>query len=260
MGQPLPETEKSTIDPWVGADGVVAHPDAPVGGGGPGVFRSPSLLGNEGDLRDSVPHPLAPAARYLDQEPLNDKAEELQDAQQPQKPAPVVTKEEKKTVNGVQLTIKADENNASGVKAAETKMPVTTTDPPEAIIDNATNKVIKIEGAAPVISAIIQTRYGSGTSPDGKSAYGRGTTDDDKKNGNTSLGFHESCHRQDFQDFLKNNAPPKFKGKVGMTKDEYAKALEEYSDAVNDYQDKASEFSGKQTDEVGNPPKSKYSP
>ena len=38
----------------------------------------------------------------------------------------------------------------------------------------------------------IQTSYNPSAKPADPSAYGRGTTPEDKKAGNTSLGFHES--------------------------------------------------------------------
>jgi hypothetical protein len=92
--QPFPPAGKSTIDPWVTASRTVAHPDAPAGGGGFGSFRSPAPLGTDGDLYDPVPHPLAPAARFVDLDLLHDKAVELQQA--PQKPPPLQKREKKK--------------------------------------------------------------------------------------------------------------------------------------------------------------------
>ena len=82
--------------------------------------------------------------------------------------------------------------------------------------------------------------------------------DDDKKKGNTTLGFHESCHRQDFQDFLTANALPTFGGKVGQTVDEYKQAVEDYKKAISDYRDKANKDTVTKSDEVGNPTMTQY--
>jgi hypothetical protein len=258
-GQSVPEESPragAASDPWVSSSGVVAHPDAPVGGGGPGFFRGASSLGSSGDLWDAVPHPQAPAARNLAPEVLDDKAEKLE--QPAQQPAPVVAADEKKTVAGIEVTIKADKKQVKGISGAHTATDFDSGAIPEAEFDLTTKKVTKLLGPKPTITAVIQTSYGSGSSPDGRSAYGRGTTDDDKKKGNTSLGFHESCHRQDYLDYLKANALPTFTGKVGMTPDEWTKAGDKYEKAVEDYGKKASAYSGKQTDDVGDPTKSQY--
>jgi hypothetical protein len=50
--------------PWINFEGMVAHPDSPRGGGGPGRFRVPSMLGAQGNDSRLVPHPHAPASRY----------------------------------------------------------------------------------------------------------------------------------------------------------------------------------------------------
>ena len=50
---------------WLNADGDVAHPDAPTGGGGLGHFRSAGIL-HADPFHDGLPHPDAPVARTLD--------------------------------------------------------------------------------------------------------------------------------------------------------------------------------------------------
>src|SRR5262249_24470622 len=120
------------------------------------------------------------------------------------------------------------------------------------------NKVLSIDTPLPVITVSIRTRYNSSSSPTGKSAYGRGTTDQDKKDRNTSLGFHESCHRQDYLDFLKKTPLPKFTGRVGMTIAQWEKAVDDYNKAVLSYQDKGDAFTEQNTDEVGDPTKSNF--
>jgi hypothetical protein len=254
--KPFPPAGKSTIDPWVTASRTVAHPDAPAGGGGFGSFRSPAPLGTDGDLYDPVPHPLAPAARFVDLDLLRDKAVELQQALQ--KPPPLVTREKKKTIHGVKVTIEPDEYMSPEVKAdrAETTAQFEAS-APGAEFDRG--RVTKIEGD-PEITLTILTRYGSSVDPSDTSTYGRGTTCEDKNNGDTSLGFHESCHRQDATDFLKdqqNHPLPQFKGKVGMTEAEYRKAQKDFEDAVTKvYQKESDDYSVQKTDEVGCPKQS----
>lgn len=59
MADQKPDTN-TTTSPWVNANGIVAHPDAPLGGGGPGHFSSATA----GDS-DPIPHPRSPAGRNL---------------------------------------------------------------------------------------------------------------------------------------------------------------------------------------------------
>ncbi|MBL8113900.1 MAG: DUF922 domain-containing protein [Acidobacteria bacterium] len=61
MADDLPNPGSSS--PWVSSSGTAAHPYAPLGGGGPGDFKSPGALGSEGNDSGLLPHPLAPVAR-----------------------------------------------------------------------------------------------------------------------------------------------------------------------------------------------------
>jgi len=84
--------------------------------------------------------------------------------------------------------------------------------------------------ASPSIS--IWTDYGPGLDPGVSSAYGRGTTAEDTRLGNTTLGYHERSHSRDFLSFLANTAPPVFAGTVGMTVTEFEAALSAYRNAL----------------------------
>jgi hypothetical protein len=121
-------------------------------------------------------------------------------------------------------------------------------------------KITAVEGPPPVITAVIQTRYKSKTSPTGKSAYGRGTTDKDKEDRNTSLGFHEECHRQDHLNFLKKSKFPTFGGKAGQTVEQWLAEVDKYNKAVFAIQDGSDAETEKLTDETGKPPKSQFQP
>ena len=60
----LPEAP-SALDPWLGQSGIVAHPNSPAGGGGPGRFVTPGVLGACQDNFSQLPHPQSPAARTV---------------------------------------------------------------------------------------------------------------------------------------------------------------------------------------------------
>jgi len=114
-------------------------------------------------------------------------------------------------------------------------------------------KVIsKVKGPAEIKAIIkIQTSYGSKSKPEHLSAYGKGTTPEDKRTGNSSLGFHEACHRNDFLEYLKIKPLPTFSGKVGMTLQQYTKAAESFISAVDKYFSDMDKYSKRKTDEVG---------
>jgi hypothetical protein len=243
-------------DPWVSSGGNdVAHPNSARGGGGPGDSKAARPLGLTTDPFDTFPHPSSPDSKKIDPNLIGDKAEELGEVD-PQ-PPPVVATDQTKTINGVAVTIKKDATGGSGT-GAKTSLSMDAGEKPGADTDEAGKKITKVTGPAPKITASIQTTYASGASPSGKSAYGRGTTDDDKKKGNVTLGFHESCHRQDHQDYIKNHALPVFGGKAGQSVDDYNAAYDTYVEAVATYQGASDTNSFNVTDEVGNPTKSQF--
>jgi hypothetical protein len=106
----------------------------------------------------------------------------------------------------------------------------------------------------PQTSITIQTFYHSPSDASLTSAYGQGTTAADKKSGNTSLGFHESRHRQDNQDYLQNKAFPQFNGTVGMTDRQFRQAVTDYRNAINAYTRQMAQYSIQKTDNLLNPP------
>src|SRR5882757_9378408 len=50
---------------WVNLDGKVVHPDAPIGGGGPGRFKSATPLGSGDHFLPGVPDPSSPDGRNV---------------------------------------------------------------------------------------------------------------------------------------------------------------------------------------------------
>lgn len=114
-------------------------------------------------------------------------------------------------------------------------------------------KIIKkLNGPLEIKGTIkIQTSYGPKANPAHRSAYGRGTTPEDEESGNTSLGFHESCHRSDYLSYLKSQAFPTFGGKVGMTERQYKQAANSFVKSMEKYFEEMNKNSDRRTDEVG---------
>jgi hypothetical protein len=97
----------------------------------------------------------------------------------------------------------------------------------------------------------IQTVYGPSADATKVSGYGRGTTKADMDSGDTSLGFHESCHRGDYLNFLQTKALPTFGGKAGMTRQLYDQAVTAFKAAMAKYFADMKQDSIVKTDEVG---------
>jgi hypothetical protein len=124
---------------------------------------------------------------------------------------------------------------------------------PKPSVPNATaaNNIVNMMTIPGKIDITIQTTYGPGTDPSGRTGYGRGTTQDDISANKTSVRFHEGNHGLDFLEFLRTNPAPKFGGQLGMTVAQYQQAEKDYENAVNDYHQRAVYFSAKRTDCAG---------
>jgi hypothetical protein len=86
----------------------------------------------------------------------------------------------------------------------------------------------------------LATTYLRGADITASSAYGRGTTAEDRAGAavtpaSGSVAFHESRHSQAVLDFLRNNPPPAFTGRVGDTQAVFNAALTAWQTAVRDY-------------------------
>jgi hypothetical protein len=113
--------------------------------------------------------------------------------------------------------------------------------------NNANNRITSFTGpGAPILT--IWTDYGPGNTPGMSSGYGRGTTADDTRLGNTGLGYHERSHSRDFLGFIANN-PPVFTGRVGMTVTQFTAAVTAYNNALA----RMTRISELATDCVGSP-------
>lgn len=112
--------------------------------------------------------------------------------------------------------------------------------------------VTKLSGPVEIKGTVeIKTVYGPGKSPTSRSQYGRGTTPEDEKAGNTSLGFHESCHRSDYLSYLKTKPLPIFTGKPGISRPLYDQAAHAFGKAIGKYFTDMEQDSFERTDEVG---------
>lgn len=234
---------------WFGWSGRVTHPNAPAGGGGPGHFGRSQLAERDLDL----PSPWTPRAT---------REIPLQGAPAPAKknPAPLTVprslgalmdiQDEMHDVH-VEAEILADGGSAPKAGARTAFGGAGAFTAPSATTSG--NKVVAFTSKFVWKGTIqIQTAYASSSDPDHVSCYGRGTTDDDVKSGNITLGFHESCHRADYVTYLKTHAlpdPPRFS--VGMTADAYRKAARDFEKALGAYFTKMESDSHAKTDEVG---------
>jgi hypothetical protein len=97
----------------------------------------------------------------------------------------------------------------------------------------------------------IKTFYGVNASASDTSAYGRGTTAADIAAGNTTLGFHEGNHGQDFQDYIAQNPLPSITLEVPATIAQYNRAIGAFNTEVSTYFTAMNEHSVAHTDEVG---------
>jgi hypothetical protein len=162
------------------------------------------------------------------------------------------------TINSTEVTVRDDARQGNG-SGADTSFEIEAGEIPRYGFDK-NNNITDLDGTAPAPKVTIQTLYSPGSKSTDISGYGRGTTDDDKKAGNVTLGFHESCHRADYLQFVKDNALPVFMGKIGMTVTQYKTAASTYLDALKAYRSKVKKYTRDRTDEVGSPPQSRYLP
>jgi hypothetical protein len=243
-------TELPQIDSeWLGWTGRVAHPDSPLGGGGPGFFSRLPIMG-----RSAFEVPSARPLGSHDDIPVG--AEPTSPAREP----PIVSSERPLgkllSVQSEFVDIELDAmllaDSGGGTKTTETlpRFPVPAAPgygrDKEGKITSFTGKLIW-RG-----TITIQTLYAAGAKPKDGSCYGRGTTDADVASRDITLGFHESRHRQDYIDYLRTHPLPKPPSLVlGMKASDYEVTRKAFIDAVSAYQRDMKQVSVQNTDEVG---------
>ncbi|HTL58003.1 MAG TPA: RHS repeat-associated core domain-containing protein [Candidatus Limnocylindrales bacterium] len=105
-------------------------------------------------------------------------------------------------------------------------------------------------------SLTIQSTYPPGYSASDTQAYGRGTTEQDIKNRNTTVTFHEGNHGAAFLNYIENHPLPEFNpSNRPFSKDfNAADASADFDRRVSEYNDAIGEFSKQQVDCVGHVP------
>lgn len=233
-----------------GKSGTKAHPKAPRGSGGPGGFVVPGVKKD----RDA-----SGGRRVLD------ASDTKSGGSAKQKPPPATNPVRKEVLkrNGrsedieVHVEILADAKSSNpdlkGAKTAFDSSSISFSTPGYfAVSRRGRNVVTRVDGVFELKGTIvIQTTYGPGSKSTDRSLYGRGTTTKDETRGDTSLGFHEHCHQQDYLRFLKDKPLPRFSGKVGQTEAAFKKAADLLEKAFTRYWAEMEKYSLQRTDEVG---------
>ncbi len=233
----------------IGWTGRIAHPDAPLGGGGPGSFRQPGpeRIENDGN---------SPFAG--NQGPL--QAAPMQAGQTPTPPnPPPITRPRSlgslKTLQNefadvaIDAKIVADGSDPNGSATTDFIIPVSKSPG----YSDSGGKISSFDGKFTWKGTItIQTVYGPDFGATDVACYGRGTTADDVKNRDITLGFHENCHQVDFENFLSGNTlpdPPRME--LGMKKSEYEAETKRFKKELDEYRRKMKAASLTATDETG---------
>lgn len=243
---------------WFGWTEGVAHPAANQGGGGPGRFAQAGPLASaDEDLVGSLPqgsrlpHPQRPG-------PMSDDAAENSGPKQNPPPATVLeeldllARDEQFVKIKIKAKVVADGKTTDADTDAITNVDIPAYDLANAFADDdvTVSKFTKVFTWKGTIK--IQTVYGPDAKASGLSCYGRGTTKDDVKNGDITIGFHESCHRADYVAYLRAHAlpePPKLT--IGMKMEDFKTAMEDFVKAFDAYHPDMKVDSKRTTDEVG---------
>lgn len=109
----------------------------------------------------------------------------------------------------------------------------------------------RVTGLSLTFTLYIKTFFGTGATASDLSAYGRGTTAADRTAGDTSLGFHESRHGQDYQDYIAQNPLPEITLDMPATIRQYNAAIRGFNREMRAYSAALGEYSHTNTDMVG---------
>ena len=251
--------------PWLSSSGTIAHPRAPLGGCGPGNSCIPCPLGSVGNDSNPIAHPQSPVGSCIT---LTEKD------------APIIrgtplAKDPPKTKTDI-FDVKREQTQRSDILVKGKvlsdgrdpnlgKRAVTRLDPSGLVAQYPTpyiegGLVTKEVGKFTLKGTVtIQIVYDTNGGPKDPANWGRGTTKEDIKNGDTTAGFHESCHLADYVNWLKTKPLPVFKPNLPISENAYRKACDQFDEDLEKYFEKAESFSEENTDEVGKK-KSQVSP
>lgn len=274
-GKPQPPTVPGP-SPWISREGEVVHPDAPAGSGGLGRFRAPGSLGAEGNDPFDVRHPRAPSVRF---ETLSgdEKAEVLDTGvkvvEKPRNPPPKTVpgkKVLKKTLPSFDLDVVLEivaDDNAGTISGAKTELDGSNVKltgigfeinpAPGQKEAKPTDKVAALTGKATIsgtatIKVVYGTVLGQRVRPEEEASWGRGTTPADIAAKDITIGFHESCHRDDYVAYLSANLPIQGHSfRVGMTVAQFDAEADRIGKAIDAWFEAAETASRTKTDEVG---------
>jgi hypothetical protein len=143
---------------------------------------------------------------------------------------------------------------SGGVTDCRWKDKVPKFDAPAPVYDTSSRLAIVssiTKGAKATGVLVIQTTYRKRGLEAEYSGYGRGTTADDIKAGNVTLGFHESCHRNDFINYLNTQKLPDFDGAPGMVGQDFNDDWRAFMDAFQALPKTMKAWSVELTDNVG---------
>lgn len=235
---------------WLGWSGFVAHPNAPAGGGGPGHFAQ---AGPAREVGGDLGSPWRPGPAQL---------VPMQGAPAPTSAnaAPVTVarslgmlKAAQSALLDVNVDAEVIADGAGGSGGAHTSFSGGTQWSAPGYTPDKDRKIVRFDGKFTWRGTVIlQTLYAAGARPNDVSCYGRGTTVADVRDRNITLGFHESCHRDDFVTHLTTQTlpdPPKLA--IGMTEAEYRTATSTFRSALETYFKTMEKDSVAKTDEVG---------
>jgi len=147
--------------------------------------------------------------------------------------------------NGVNVTILPDKFD---LQPGEDPQTLPSIEPIQGQISSRTKKI--------TYKITIQTRYPKGSDPSEKQAYGRGTTDQDVKAGNTSVRFHEGQHGASALDYVESHPLPQLNpmGKKYTQDWTWRDAADEWKTAFDTYGEGFQDFHVQSTDCVGHEP------
>lgn len=289
---PLPENvvaapvgPNTASNPWVGSNGMPANPNAPVGGGGPGFFDT-GIAGLSGNDSSIIPHPGSPVGgehrlRQSDIDKLNEGGVAL-DANVKITETKVVRNDPPATVPGtfagakrssttdeiaVTVVVEADGTDSKRPDNAYIEMKRTNDFAVVPEFDVDVDKVndkgeVTQKGTGKVTlkgkvqykpTVTLKIYYGTNVTAKSASAYGRGTTDEDIKKLDTTLGFHEACHLADSKAYFANvsKLPKSFPALTFKSEADLKAAVAAYEQSFDPFFDNDRVESKAKTDEVG---------
>lgn len=228
---------------WTGWDSHLAHPDAPMGAGGPGSFSRFPL----GEESKHLPNPWSPRGRgsvALDQS--DTPPPNLPPATQPR-----VVGTFKRASNAVyDVEVKAEV--IADARALRSHTDFTQVDfYAPGTETNPNGRIVSFDGKFVWKGTItIQTVFGD--DPKTLACYGRGTTAADIRNGDVTLGFHEHCHQDAFIRYLnKHRLPNPPQMRVGMKLVTYEANYNAFEAAIKQYWNNMRTISNSEVDDVG---------